>query len=80
MLTQKVKYMEIVGYNKDEIFSGHLKEATITCSYEELKEIAGFINNIFEKQDGTDPKCCLHLRDYSKIWEKSSSDLIILIP
>ncbi len=53
--------MEIVGYNKKEIFSGHLNEATITFSYEELKEIAAFLNNIIENIMILTRNACLHL-------------------
>ena len=37
--------MEIVGYNKDYIFTDHLNEATITCTYDELKEIAEYVTD-----------------------------------
>ena len=65
------KYMEIVGYNKKEIFSGHLNEATITFSYEELKEIAAFLNNIIEKHYDTDPKCLSASMRLFKVMEKN---------
>ena len=68
--------MEIVGYNKDYIFTDHLNEATITCTYDELKEIASFLDEIIKVCDCSNPKCCLHLRDYIKEWNKSFSDLI----
>ncbi len=38
--------MEIIGYNKDYIFTDNLSEATITCTYDELKEIAAFLGNL----------------------------------
>ncbi len=72
--------MEIVGYNKDYIFTDHLSEATITCTYDELKEIAAFLDKITEGHSSNDSNICLHLRDYVKEWDKSSSDLIVLIP
>jgi len=71
--------MEIVGYDREDRFSDHLKEATITCTYEELKRISSFIDTVL-KECEENKKCCLHLRDHEKDWEKGSSDLIILIP
>lgn len=70
--------MEIVGYNREDEFTGKLKEATITCNIDELKTIADFLNNIIDNHDET--PVCVHLRDYKKDWDKHSSDLIVLIP
>ncbi|MBQ6945254.1 MAG: hypothetical protein IJN43_13140 [Ruminococcus sp.] len=67
--------MEIVGYNKNYDFTNHLNEATITCTYDELKEIASFIDDILKSANESNPTCCLHLRDFTKDWDKSSSDL-----
>ena len=72
--------MEIVGYNKDYVFTDHLAEATITCTYDELKEIAAFLNKVIEDNSNNDSGCCIHLRDNVKNWDRSSSDLIVLIP
>ncbi|WP_295076908.1 hypothetical protein [Ruminococcus sp.] len=72
--------MEIVGYNNDYAFTDHLVEATITCNYNELKEIAAFINKVIEEHSSDESQICLHLRDFVKDWDKSSSDLIVLIP
>lgn len=72
--------MEIVGYNKEGIFTDHLNEATITCTYDELNEIASFIGEVIKACDNDNKKCCLHFRDYVKEWDTSSSDLIVLIP
>ena len=71
--------MEIVGYDRDDLFTDHLKEATITCTYDELKRIASFIDTVLKECD-ENGKCCLHFRDYAKEWDSKSSDLIILIP
>ena len=71
--------MEIVGYDKEYEFTDKLKEATITCTYDELKKIASFINTVLKECENS-KKCCLHFRDYEKEWNKLSSDLIILIP
>lgn len=70
--------MEIVGYNKNYDFTNHLNKATITCTYDELKEIASFIDDILKSANESNPTCCLHLRDFTKDWDKSSSDLIIM--
>ncbi len=72
--------MQIVGYNKEEEFIDNLKEATLTCTYEELKNISLFLNNIIQEYNADNPQCCLHFRDFCKKWEKSSTDLIVLIP
>ena len=32
--------MEIVGYDNKDKFTHHVKEATLTCSIEELKEVS----------------------------------------
>ncbi|WP_295091851.1 hypothetical protein [Ruminococcus sp.] len=72
--------MEIVGYNKEYVFTDHLNEATITCTYDELKNIVSFLDEVVKKCDNEKSNCCVHLRDYLKEWDKSFSDLIILIP
>ena len=72
--------MEIVGYNNDQEFTGHLTEATVTCTYDELKEIASFLDGIIKDYDADNGQCCRHLRDNVKEWDKASSDLIVLIP
>ena len=38
--------MEIVGYDRDYVFTDHLTEATITCTFDELKEISSFLDKI----------------------------------
>ncbi len=72
--------MEIVGYNNEDIFTEHLKEATITCTYDELKEITAFLDDIIKRYDSDNSNICLHFRDYIEKWDKSNSDLIVLIP
>ena len=72
--------MEIVGYNQDYVFTNHLAEATITCTYDELKQIASFLDKIIKDYNANDSNICLHFRDYLKKWDKTSSDLIVLIP
>ena len=73
--------MQIVGYNKEDVFVDFLKETTITCSYDELKTIIDFLNFVANECDDSNPECCcLHLRDFNKNWKTTSSDLIILIP
>lgn len=71
--------MEIVGYDVKDEFTGHLKEATLTCSLEELKDISAFINEIIKEQESDPADICRHFRDHNKEWSKKSSDFIVLL-
>ncbi len=71
--------MDIVGYTANDVFVDFLKEATITCSLDELAQITLFFEtakNICEKEK--EKSYCLHLRDLCKDWDSSSSDIIVL--
>ena len=71
--------MEIVGYDNKDKFTHHLKEATLTCSIEELKEVSAFINEIIKEQENNQTGVCRHFRDYKKDWDNKCSDLIVLL-
>lgn len=71
--------MEIVGYDNKDKFTHHLKEATLTCSIEELKEVSAFISEIIKEQENNQTGACRHFRDYKKDWDNKCSDLIVLM-
>ena len=56
--------MEIVGYDNKDKFTHHLKEATLTCSIEELKEVSAFISEIIKEQENNQTGACRHFRPY----------------
>lgn len=72
--------MEIVGYTKNDEFTDVLKEATITCSAEELRSIIEFLKGVEALYENAPGQYCQHLRDNSRKWDRASSDLIVLIP
>lgn len=50
--------MEIVGYDNKDEFTHHLKEATLTCSIEELNEVSAFVNAIIKEQENNQTDAC----------------------
>ena len=71
--------MTIVGYTNSNQFVDFLKEATITCTLDELDDIINFLKNVkVEHSKYKDVICCSHFRDHNKKWDSTSSDLIVL--
>lgn len=78
--------MRIVGYNKNDVFV-ELREASICCTAEELKELRDFFDAVYEDYSSRSAEefdalvrrgAHSHLRDFSEKWEKTSSDLIVI--
>lgn len=78
--------MRIFGYKKENRKQcdnpSELKEATISCSIEELHELVSFLTNAYaELKDYSFPHgaCTLQFRDRSKNWKNEDPDFILVI-
>lgn len=72
--------MKIYGYSKNGKFV-NLKEVTLECSCDELKDIANFLSYAeeFHSSDAVNGEYChSHYRDWSNLQQSLSSDLIII--
>lgn len=78
--------MKIYGYKKEELdlcsSPSELREASVQCSVEELKELMLFLTEAYEElKDYSFPYgcCTLQFRDWSHNWKSGDSDFVVVV-
>lgn len=75
--------MKLFGYKKHWSEGKRLKKITIECSMNEIGEIILFLHTVkkeHSKETMSRGVCHTHFQDWSKNWDRKSSDLIIETP